>query len=230
MSKSPALVGRRARRPSWPVNSTRVFKRRRWPGTKRSILKLSGRYNPKTLRREMTLTDKKPLFWSVGLLALLLLPIGVASERFFTMFGIICIYAAINVMWTLIIGTAGLQSFATLATVGVGAYGAGYLSVTYGVPWPVMLLVGTVLGGLMGWIISLPARRLDGLYYALLTLGLSEFMRNFVTQSDALGGKFNGALFGVGRIIPADLTTTRMGQSLLYLTAFIALLVALVVY
>ena len=230
MSKSPALVGRRARRPRWPVNSSRVFKRRRWPGTKRSMLKLSGRYNPKTLRREMVLTDKKPLFWSVGLLALLLLPLGVASERFFTMFGIICIYAAINVMWTLIIGTAGLQSFATLATVGVGAYGAGYLSVTYGVPWPVMLLVGTVLGGLMGWIISLPARRLDGLYYALLTLGLSEFMRNFVTQSDALGGKFNGALFGVGRIIPADLTTTRMGQSLLYLTAFVALLIALVVY
>jgi len=230
VSSSPRLVGRRAYRPHWPVNSARVFKRRRWPGTKRSVLKLSGRYNPKTLRREMVLTDKKPMFWSVGLAALLLLPMGVASERFFTMFGIICIYAAINVMWTLIIGTAGLQSFATLATVGVGAYGAGYLSVTYGLPWPFMLLVGAVLGGLLGWIISLPARRLDGLYYALLTLGLSEFMRNFVTQSDELGGKFNGALFGVGRIIPADLLTTRLGQSLLYLTAFIALLIALVVY
>ena len=34
-------------------------------------------------------------------------------------------------MWALIIGTAGLQSFATLATVGVGAYGAAYLSITY---------------------------------------------------------------------------------------------------
>ena len=34
-------------------------------------------------------------------------------------------------MWALIIGTAGLQSFATLATVGVGAYGVAYLSITY---------------------------------------------------------------------------------------------------
>ncbi len=230
MSNQERLIGRRAIRPRWPVDSTKIFRRRRWPGTKRSILRLSGRYNPKTLRRETVLVDKKPLFWSVGLLVLLLLPMGVASDRFFTMFGIICIYAGINVMWTLIIGTAGLQSFATLATVGVGAYGAGYLSVTYGIPWPVMLLVGAVLGGFMGWLISLPARRLDGLYYALLTLGLSEFMRNFVTQSDALGGKFNGALFGVARIVPSDMLTTTVGQSLLYATAFIALLIALAVF
>lgn len=229
-NQSQRLVGRRAYRPHWPVNSAKVFKRRRWLGTKRSILKLAGRYNPKTLRREMVLTDKKPLLWSVGLLALLLLPIGVSTDRFYTMFGIICIYAAINVMWTLIIGTAGLQSFATLATVGVGAYGAGYLSVTYGIPWPAMLIVGAILGGVMGWLISLPARRLDGLYYALLTLGLSEFMRNFVTQSDALGGKFNGALFGVARIVPADLLTSSAGQALLYITAFIALLITLGVF
>ena len=230
VSKQPNLVGRRAYRPPWPVNSSRVFKRWRWPGTKRSVFKLSGQYTPKTLRREMVLTDKKPLFWSVGLLALLLIPLAVAQDRFFTMFGIICIYAAINVMWTLILGTAGLQSFATLATVGVGAYGAGYLSVTYGIPWPAMLVVGAVLGGLMGWIISLPARRLDGLYYALLTLGLSEFMRNFVTQSPELGGKFNGALFGVDRIVPSDIINTQAGQSLLYLTAFLALLVTLAAF
>lgn len=230
MNKRQRLIGRRSYRPHWPVSSERTFKRRRWPGTKRPILKLSGRFNPKTLRREMVLLDKKPLLWSISLLALLLLPIAVAQDRFYTMFGIICIYAAINVMWTLIIGTAGLQSFATLATVGVGAYGAGYLSVTYGIPWPLMLLVGTVLGGIMGWLISLPARRLDGLYYALLTLGLSEFMRSFVTQSPQLGGKFNGALFGVERIVPADLLATDFGQGLLYLTAFIALLIALGVF
>lgn len=233
MSNSPhktPLVGRRAIRPRWPVRTGRVFKRRRWWGTRRSMLRLKGQFNPKTLRRELVLTDKKPLFWSAGLLVLLLLPLAVNQERFFSLFGIICIYAAINVMWTLIIGTAGLQSFATLATVGVGAYGSAYLGLTYGLPWPAMLVVGALLGGFMGWIISLPARRLDGLYYALLTLGLSEFMRNFVTQSDALGGKFNGALFGVPRIVPSDILTTFGGQSLLYLTAFIALLISLGVY
>jgi len=154
----------------------------------------------------------------------------VGNQRFLALFGIVCIYAAINVMWTLIIGTAGLQSFATLATVGVGAYGGAYLAITYNIPWPLMLIIGGVFGGLMGFLISLPARRLDGLYYALLTLGLSEFMRNFVTQSDALGGKFNGALFGVPTIIKSSMMQSRLGQSLAFVTTFILLLGALAVF
>jgi len=178
----------------------------------------------------MVLKDKKPLFWIVGLAALLLLPLSVGNQRFLALFGIVCIYAAINVMWTLIIGTAGLQSFATLATVGVGAYGGAYLAITYNIPWPLMLIIGGVFGGLMGFLISLPARRLDGLYYALLTLGLSEFMRNFVTQSDALGGKFNGALFGVPTIIKSSMMQSRLGQSLAFVTTFILLLGALAVF
>jgi branched-chain amino acid transport system permease protein len=193
------------------------------------VLHLSGQYNPFTLKREMVLTDKRPLVWIVGLLALLLIPVASGTERLLALFGIACIYAAINVMWTLIIGTAGLQSFATLATVGVGSYGAGYLSVTYGIPWPLMLLVGLVLGALMGFIISIPARRLDGLYYALLTLGLSEFLRNFVTQSDALGGKFNGALFGIAKIVPT-LSSPRLTQTVTYISTFALLLVALAVF
>lgn len=229
VSKQP-LIGRRSWRPRWPVSTDKVFKRRRYFGTKRSVFRLSGSYNPKTLQRELVLTDKKPTFWLLGLLLILILPIAASNERFFALFGIICIYAAINVMWTLIIGTAGLQSFATLATVGVGAYGAAYLSITYGVPWPAMLVIGLMLGALMGFLISLPARRLDGLYYALLTLGLSEFCRNFVTQSDQLGGKFNGALFGVDRIVPSDMMTTWLGQALLYVSAFALLLAALAVF
>lgn len=229
-SNKTSLVGRRALRPAWPARPDAVHHRRRYPWTKRSVLKLSGQFNPKTLKREVVLTDKKPLFWMVGLFVLAALPIAVGSERFFSMFGIICIYAAINVMWTLIIGTAGLQSFATLATVGVGAYGAAYLSITFGFPWPVMIVVGLVLGIAMGFLISIPARRLDGLYYALLTLGLSEFCRAFVVQSEALGGKFNGALFGAARIVPSELMTTRLGQTLAFLTTFIVLLITLAVF
>ena len=228
-STSKRLVGRRLLRPAWPVAPERTFKRRRYPWSKRSVLRLSGHFNPSTLKREMTLTDKKPLFWLAGLALLLIIPIADGTERLLALFGIACIYAAINVMWTLIIGTAGLQSFATLATVGVGSYGAGYLSVTYGIPWPLMLVVGLALGALMGFIISLPARRLDGLYYALLTLGLSEFMRNFVTQSDALGGKFNGALFGVEKMIPT-LSSPRLTQTLTYISTFCLLLAALAVF
>ena len=45
------------------------------------------------------------------------------------------IYFAINLMWSLVLGTAGLYSFATLAFVGFGAYTCAYLSINHGLPW-----------------------------------------------------------------------------------------------
>ena len=100
------------------------------------------------------------------MLLLLGIPLLIGEQRMYSIFGIICIFASINLFWSLIIGTAGIQSFATLATVGVGAYSSSFLSISLGVPWPIMLLIGTVFGGLMGFLISIPARRLDGMYYA----------------------------------------------------------------
>jgi branched-chain amino acid transport system permease protein len=133
-------------------------------------------------------------------------------------------------LWTLIIGTAGLQSYASLATVGVGAYAATYLSITYGIPWPIMLVVGTLFGALMGFIISVPARRLDGLYYALLTIGISEFLRSYITQSESLGGQFNGALFGADRIVSEEAMQTSSGQTISYLVSFFVLLISLAIF
>ena len=78
-------------------------------------------------------------------------------------------YAAINVIWMLMIGTAGIFSLASLATVGVGAYGSSYLSVYFGFPWWAMWLTGPLFGLVFGVVIAIPAIRLEGFYYALLT-------------------------------------------------------------
>jgi len=230
MCVSRVSIGRRRLIPHWPVRTESLFRRVRVPFTKRPLLRFEGRYNPKTLKRELILRDKKPLFWTLGLFVLLVLPVAIGQERVFSIFGIICFYAAVNVFWTLIIGTAGLQSFASMATVGVGAYGATYLSISRHIHWPLMLVIGTFFGALLGFIISIPARRLDGMYYALLTLGLSEFIRSYITQDKALGGQFNGALFGADRIVSEDATHTLAGQSLNYFAAFAVLLGSLAVF
>ena len=164
------------------------------------------------------------------MLLLLGIPLLIGEQRMYSIFGIICIFASINLFWSLIIGTAGIQSFATLATVGVGAYSSSFLSISLVVPWPIMLLIGTVFGGLMGFLISIPARRLDGMYYALLTLGVSEFCRAYVVQSDELGSKFNGALFGGDLFIPEDFSQTQLGMALGYMITFALLVATLVVY
>ena len=223
-------VGRRRLIPRWPNDTRLTFRRLRLPGTKRPLMRFEGRFSPKTLRRELILRDKKPLFWIAGMLLLLGIPLLIGEQRMYSIFGIICIFASINLFWSLIIGTAGIQSFATLATVGVGAYSSSFLSISLGVPWPIMLLIGTVFGGLMGFLISIPARRLDGMYYALLTLGVSEFCRAYVVQSDELGSKFNGALFGGDLFIPEDFSQTQLGMALGYMITFALLVATLVVY
>ena len=223
-------VGRRRLIPRWPNDTRLTFRRLRLPGTKRPLMRFEGRFSPKTLRRELILRDKKPLFWIAGMLLLLGIPLLIGEQRMYSIFGIICIFASINLFWSLIIGTAGIQSFATLATVGVGAYSSSFLSISLGVPWPIMLLIGTVFGGLMGFLISIPARRLDGMYYALLTLGVSEFCRAYVVQSDELGSKFNGALFGGDLFIPEDFSQTQLGMALGYMIIFALLVATLVVY
>jgi branched-chain amino acid transport system permease protein len=44
------------------------------------------------------------------------------------------IYFAINLMWSLVLGTADLYSFATLAFMGAGAYTCAWFSINHGLP------------------------------------------------------------------------------------------------
>jgi branched-chain amino acid transport system permease protein len=114
-------------------------------------MRFEGRFNPKTLRRELILRDKKPLLWVAGMLLLLGFPLLIGEQRMYSIFGIICIFASINLFWSLIIGTAGIQSFATLATVGIGAYSSSFLSISLGIPWPIMLLIRPHMDARVGW-------------------------------------------------------------------------------
>jgi len=142
---------------------------------------------------------------------------------------IFCIYAAINVLWTLIVGTAGIFSLATLAVVGMSGYVAAAANVYLGVPWPFMLLIGPAVGLAAGAILAAPSTRLDGLYYALLTMGVAEICRVFVSQLRALTPT-GGAITQVDSFIPEDWFLQRPGLLLGFGGAFLLLLGALLVW
>jgi branched-chain amino acid transport system permease protein len=136
-------------------------------------------------------------------------------------------YAAINVIWMLTTGTAGIFSLAALATVGAGAYGSSYLSVYYHFPWWAMWLTGPLFGLVFGVFIAIPAIRLAGLYYALLTVGITELCRVYVIQDQTLGSA-NG-LLGTDTFVP-DGMSDRGGLVLGYYLGFLLLLGALTLY
>jgi branched-chain amino acid transport system permease protein len=234
LSAAPTMyrVGRRRWWPQWRAHGTQLWKRWRYPGTRRTVLQLRGRFNPRDLRSEIKLIDKRPLAWVVGLLLLAVLPpvLGIALEstNLLAAAAVFALYAAINLMWMLVIGTAGIFSLATLAIVGSAAYAGAWLSIEHGLPWWGMVGVGSGVGLLFGALVAIPANRLEGFYYALLTMGLVEMLRVSVVQSKALGSA-TGGLFGADSYVPESFSET---QALIfsYACCFVVMLLALALY
>ena len=221
-------IGQRPGEYMFEVAGDELLHRHRLPFTRRHLLKWRSRLNPKTLQQERYLADKKPLWWTVAL-GLLAVSGPFLSNQALTIASIFCIFTAINLLWTLIIGTAGIFSLATLAVVGIGGYVAAGLNVYAGLPWPFMFLAGGLAGLVFGGFLALPSTRLDGLYYALLTMGFAEICRVFVQQLKPLSA-MNGSINNVDSFIPEDWALQRPGLLLGFAGAFVLMLLALLTF
>lgn len=219
-------VGRLKHYIVWGNHGQRLWRRWRWWPTRRNVLHIKGLYNRKTLKAEKKIQDRRPIYWALGLLLLFIGPMLFPASMNNTLLSagtIFGVFAAINVCWTLILGTASIFTLASYAVVGVAAFITTYASIQLGLPWYVLPVGGALIGLAAGAIIAIPALRLDGFYYALLTLGLNELCRVFFTTSKQFGSA-SGGLYGADSFIPDGWSPEA--QSLLsYYSAF-ALLVA----
>ncbi len=215
----------------WKNHGARLWKRLRWWPTRRTLLHIRGYYNKKSLKAQKLIVDKRPIYWVVGLFALAVAPFFFPESMQNTLLtagAVFGIFAAINVCWTLVIGTASIFSLATYAVVGVAAFCTSWLSINLGYPWWSLPLIGMAIGFIFGGIIALPAMRLDGFYYALLTLGLNELCRVYVVTSKEFGSA-SGGLYGASTYINSD--WPPLMQSLVsYYGAFALLIAALFLF
>ena len=187
----------------WPAHGDRTWNRTRWWPTRRNLLNTKGLYNRKSAVPEKKILDRRPIYWLLCLVVLALGPLVFPESQMnvlLTAGATFGIFAAINVCWTLILGTASIFSLATYAVVGTAAFIASFLSIQYGVPWYFLMPIGAIVGLVFGVLIALPALRLDGFYYALLTLGLNELFRVFFTTSKQFGAA-SGGLYGADSFI-----------------------------
>ncbi len=168
-------------------------------------------------------------FWSVVVALAIALPPLYDDSYVMAELILFGIYFAINLMWSLVLGTAGLYSFATLAFVGAGAYLCAWLSINHGLPWWAYPPVGIAIGAVGGFIVALPAVRLRGVYFALLTIGLVEACNQYVTSdTENLGGA--QGLVGADSIIPPSKQGLIEGYYYAYIAIAVVVGVALLVY
>jgi branched-chain amino acid transport system permease protein len=105
--------------------------------------------------------------------------------------------------FNLLLGYTGLLSFGHAMFLGTGGYMAGYAAKTIGLPTEIAILAGTGCAGLLGFVVGGLAIRRQGIYFAMVTLALSQMVYFFYLQAGFTGGE--DGLQGVprGRLLGA---------------------------
>ncbi|WJR76440.1 branched-chain amino acid ABC transporter permease [Bradyrhizobium sp. NP1] len=104
----------------------------------------------------------------------------------------ILIYGLYALGFNLVYGYLGLLSFGHAALFGTGAYLCGIAIVHLGLPWYAAIAIGIVAGLLMAAAIGVLAIRTRGIYFAMVTMALSQCVYYLFYQAVDWTGGENG--------------------------------------
>lgn len=155
------------------------------------------------------------LAFALAILLLAMVPLW-GNDYITSLFISLLMYANLATAWGVFCGTTRRISLATAAFVGVGCYSVALLGEA--LPWPLVLVVAALGGGLLALLIGLCTLRLSGMYFVIFTFGVAEMIRQLVTwyESNVQGS--------VGRFIFLDISTDGIYWQLLALFAVVWLL------
>ena len=103
-------------------------------------------------------------------------------------------YALLAIGLNLHFGYAGLLNFGQIGFALLGGYGVGIMTVTYGQPLWMGVLVGLALPALLALLLGIPTLRLRADYLAIATIAAAEILRLVFrsTASDSVTGSTRG--------------------------------------
>lgn len=151
----------------------------------------------------------KTIFYSKTTLWLLVLALAIAvppvvGGYLVSILILICIWSILCYSLNIIYGYTGQLSLGQAAFFGIGAYAFGILTVKLHMGfWPAFL-AALVITGLIGFLIGIPALKLRGPYFILVTLGFSVIIGVILVAWVDLTGGANG-LAGIPRPGPVPL-------------------------
>src|SRR6266513_2209105 len=112
-------------------------------------------------------------------------------------------FALFACAFNLLIGFGGLLSFGHAMFLGTAGYAAAHAAKVWGFAPEFAILFGTAAAALLGLVTGLLAIRRQGIYFAMITLALSQMVYFFYLQAPVTGGEDGiqavprGKLFGV---------------------------------
>lgn len=146
--------------------------------------------------------NPRRLVWP-ALLVLAALPPFFINDYVQYILNMMLVYAVVTVGFNIVLGYAGQLAFANAAFFGVGAYTTAICMSRWHWGFLPALVAATLVTGLAGLIVSLPALRLRAYYLAIVTLAFGELLRWGYIHADWLTQGSSGlpvptaSLFGV---------------------------------
>ena len=129
------------------------------------------------------------LFWSAAFLIMLFtLPIYIPSYYIY-LINIILVHVILAVGLNILVGFTGQISLGHAGFFAIGAYGAALLMTPLPLPFFIALIAAGLIAAFFGFIIGLPALRLEGPYLAIATLGFGLSIMHVTGTWDIFGGR-----------------------------------------
>ncbi len=116
----------------------------------------------------------------------------VATSYYLYLVELAMINIIIAVGLNLLSGNCGQISLCNASFMGIGAYCTALLTTRLGLPTLVALPVSAIIAALLGAALGYPARRLSGLYLALITLGFLELVSIILEEFPEYTGGIRG--------------------------------------
>ena len=109
-----------------------------------------------------------------------------------TAIGKLLIYIIVGLGFSLLLGYSGLASLGTSGFIGLGTYFLGYFMGKLNLPFISILVITIIAAIALGLIVGFISLRIEGMYLAIITLGLSEILVKVFNNADKITGGTNG--------------------------------------
>lgn len=145
------------------------------------------------------MTRNSKIFLAAALAVLLvgLLAPHVLKNPFYFFAGYVILqYVVIATGWNILGGYAGYINFGAAGFFGAGAYASAFLFNTFDIPLWGGLVAACLIGALLGVMMGYLTLRIQGVYFAIATLGLVIILETIIHNIPALGGARGIVVYG----------------------------------
>ncbi|NMM38242.1 MAG: branched-chain amino acid ABC transporter permease [Glaciimonas sp.] len=163
---------------------------------------------------------------AIGLLmcpAILILPFLTQNDFYLNVATLIMIWSIFAVGFDFVFGSLGMISFGHSSFLGIGGYALAIATQRFGLPFEAGVVLAIILAAGCAWIFSFFALRVSGIFFALVTLALSQLL--YILADSKLRAWTGGAdgLPGVSRPSALGLDFFSSVNFYWYVAAFFAL-------